>query len=498
MNESWDLPSDELLGSVMERLSPASVLEVCRQRLCATRNDSRQAWREARMIEALYHPGRYVRVAYALVSDSSLPAQRNWPEADIVYFHSPVRKPMSRRGTLVRLEPGRSQGGAKDAEVEVYRFPNDRRLRGLRKFAGCRDAVRVWQNWLDETESSCDLDASTMQRLLVRYVPEQKWIVRLRAETIERGSGVRSKRRIAVRCGSAESCAALLSRHLALTLAGRGAAAAFHVPTVVGADIDKGILAVEWNRGLSLVETLRNGAAGDEGDSSDVAEVMQGMAASVASLHSAPVEGLRCIGSGDIASAAQAAAADLSLASPKLQERLQAIVQELTRRLRTLESPADVTLHNDLHWNQVRIKRGRFMLLDLERLARGDAMIDVANFTTQVRMLAARVEQDIHPDVAGGWADEFLDQWSRVTGAAVDQERFRVYAVWSLINLAQGMMRHLREGWRALADRCIESAERVLASSAPVLDPLTAGALGAGRKNPHTTRPCGAEEVSPR
>ena len=68
---------------------------------------------------------------------------------------------MSRRGSIVRVDV---------CDIEVYRFPNDRRLRGLRKFAGRDRAARAWQRWLDQDETGLELQPDTLRRSLLRYV----------------------------------------------------------------------------------------------------------------------------------------------------------------------------------------------------------------------------------------------------------------------------------------------------------------------------------------
>ncbi len=451
MSIPWDMPADDVLGDLMSRLAPDVLLSQGREHLAQLQGAEDDAWRGARVMEALYHPGRYVRVAYALLHDESVPDRRLWPQADVVYVHAPVREPVSRRGTTLTLG---------DHRVEAYRFPNDRRLRGLRKFTGSTSATRAWQSWLDQAGDPFQIDARTLQRLLLRYVPEQKWVVRLRAEGRVGGSGETLKRRIAVRCTPTAVCEALAARHAVLAQASDGAA--FRVPAVVGADTDQGILAVEWNRGESLIEILGTQPA---------AEVFADMAAMLRAFHATEVTGLETLMPSGMANHARDAVADLAIACPDLADRLTAIDTELTERLATLDAVAPVTLHNDLHWNQVRIKRGVFTILDLERVALGDPLVDVANLTTQLRMLGDRPEIDVEPDLARRWANEFLAQWVYSSSEPIDARRFRCYATCTVLSLARGMMRHLRPNWRALARRCVEVAESDLAA-------VVSGAIG--------------------
>lgn len=443
-----DIPCDAVLGDWAARLDPARVLEVGREQLTHIESDIRASWQACRMIEALYHPGRYLRIAYVLLSAPSTPQRRQWPEGQIVYLHAPVRRPISRRGVELRID---------DATVEAYCFPNDRRLRGMRKFAGKRDAVATWQRWIDEAAGGFAIDADSLQRLLVRYVPEQKWVIRLRAEGTSRDTGRTRKRRIAVRAARGESCARLLDRHRTLAAWARCGDGSLIVPDVVGADIADGLLAVEWIRGETLVETLQQ---------NDPGEVLEQVARTLSLWHTAPLDGLPSLKRDALVQNARDAATDLGAACPPLCARLDALAAEIDARLGAAADSEPVTLHNDFHWNQLRIKPGRFAVLDLERMARGDPLVDVANFATQLRMLGLRDAAGVDAATAEKWSGLFLDRWAAVTGRAVDADRFRVYAVVSLLELARGMMRHLREGWRELAEACVQRGESELAAGA--------------------------------
>ena len=90
----------------------------------------------------------------------------------------------------------------------------------------------------------------------MRYVPEQKWVVRLRAEWTQRSGHETTKQRIAVRSARPQACAALQTRHEALSNSNQSRErkqASFTVPSVIGAKTQDGILAIEWLRGDSLL-----------------------------------------------------------------------------------------------------------------------------------------------------------------------------------------------------------------------------------------------------
>ncbi|UCF22915.1 MAG: aminoglycoside phosphotransferase family protein [Ralstonia sp.] len=440
MSTQLELPVDDVLGDWRARLAPPNVLAACREQLRRADETERRSWQHCEVAGVRYEPARCVRVAYVLLGDPQTPAHRRWPEGQIVYFRAPVREPLSRRGERLSLD---------GHEVESYCFPNDRRLRGIRKFAGKSAIIHKWQAWIDSSGDDFRIDGDTVQRLLVRYVPEQKWIVRLRAEGIDR-SGSCTKRRIAVRAASASGCAALARAHQTFAEFARQAGNLFVVPAVVGCDTKQGLLGVEWIRGDSLVEALRSLPA---------QKTLERVAAILHTLHSAQASSLPVQTMEDVNERVQQAVDDLSKARPDLRPRLASLAREFQALARTIHAADPATLHNDFHWNQLQIKGNRYALLDLERICCGDPLIDVANFVTQLRLLGVRPELDVEPMTAEVWARTFLIAWERRTARPVVADRLRVYSVLSRLEFARGMMRHARSGWPILAEHCVAGAE---------------------------------------
>lgn len=445
-----ELPVDAMLGDLRGVLSPGRVLDACRAELARIEPHVRGAWRDCRVIEALYHPGRYVRVAYVLLADPATPAEREWPQGEIVYLHAPVRQPVSRRGEVLRI------GGV---EFEAYAFPNDRRLREMRRFAGKESSLAAWQEWLRVAGDASELDGESLQRLLMRYVPEQKWVIRLRAEA--RGAGrVSGKLRLAVRVGDADAVGELENRHRRLSASARGAAGPLAIPDVVGSDAQAGLLGVEWLRGDALLDALAQ---------RDSAETLALLARALHDFHRLDHAGCVVGPAGEVSERVRAAAADLSAAYPELTDAMREIV-EAADSLRDSPAPT-VLLHNDFHWNQVTIRRERVAMLDLERVSLGDALIDVGNFVAQLRMLPLRddLDQPVDAALAERWAGQFLEAWRCETGQAIDAERFALAAALSRIELARGLMRHLRPGARRVARECVSAALLDLRSTAGAL-----------------------------
>jgi len=437
-----ELPTEDTHCGVVAALTPEAVLRACREQLTHLDSAERRTWQHCRAIEALYHPGLYVRIAYVLLSDEGTPPDRYWPESQIVYIHWPARQPMSRRGTLAQID---------GCDVEVYCFPNDRRLRGLRKFAPRDAAGTLFREWFAQSASNNQSADDSLRRVLIRYVPEQKLVARLRGA----GSDEDDRCNVAVRCAMPKVARTLAARHRAVAPRVADDAKYLYVPRLIGSDDESGLLAIEWVRGRGLLEKLHSGA---------FERVMRRMAQTIRAFHLLPAEGLELdeLRAAEAGRRTEGAAIQLGTACPDLAPRLTALAAELRRGLTEAGDVRPVTLHNDLHWDQVRIRQRRYALLDLERMCLGDPLIDVANFATQVRMLGLRPEYETKAADAERWAHEFLQNWATTTGEPVVAERFHLHAAASLLTLAAGMMRHLRSGWPTLTRRCVEQAEAEL------------------------------------
>jgi len=436
-----DLPADPAIGDAISALSPQRVLPVLRERLTAAPSDGEADWGCCRPIEALYDPGEHIRVAYVLCEDDSLPARRAWPSGHVVYLRHPVRDSVSRRGFVVPID---------GVDFEVYRFPNDRRLRGLRKFTGRDQAAAVWQQWVTQDEPNLDIAPETLRRELLRYVPEQKCIIHLHAKWYDAVAENHTKRAVAVRVSDVDACKRIYARTIAVRRVRNSIEGLFRVPRPVAIDTDLGLLAIRWVWGDSMLDMCL---------SDDPAVLMARVASGLNAFHKVPIDHLDLQLPAQFLTSAVQCATDLSAASPSHAETLGAVIERLRRDCpKDMSNDGPCTIHNDFHWDQLRGRPDRMTILDLERCARGDAMVDVANFVSQLSMLPHRASLDVTVDQANQWRSAFLTAWEQTTGAPIDHARLGWYSAVSLLTLARGMMRHLRPGWPTVVDECVRQA----------------------------------------
>lgn len=436
-----DFPRDRVLGEVLARLDPATVLAAIQAQFDDIPQYTRDGWRHIVAIDAAYHPERHVRLVFALLSDPQTPHERLWPEGELVYLHAPVRRPMSRRGRILRLG---------DVEVEVYRFPDDRRLRGLRKFASATAAPQQWQRWIDATGGG-EINPATLQRRFIRYVPEEKWIARLRAEVSVAGIAEPVKRRIAIRCSSPAACERLARRQTGVFDA-LAESSAIRVPKVVGAEFTSGLLAIAWDRGESLLEALRLDAS-----------MIPRFTDALREFHSTPVVRLPLLTLNRVAQSIRPYAEDLAMVCEDQATEILDLARDTASRLVHVAADPPVTLHNDLHFRQVLVKGHQFTFLDLERMSAGDAMIDLGNLVAQALILPHRPDDGVVQATAESWRKALLAGWSD-SGGTMHEGKLAALTVASLIKLAHGGLRHLRPGWRSQVQTCLDLAHKELSA----------------------------------
>jgi tRNA A-37 threonylcarbamoyl transferase component Bud32 len=434
-----DIPPDARLGDLAGAFDPPEVLNACRAGLQRIDERERERWRECQLVEAFYHPGRYLRAAFALLSDSDTPSNRFWPEATIIYLHTPARMPMSARGECLTI---------RGLRVEAYAFPNDRRLRSVRKFQGRQQALEAWRGWLESKGDDFRLDDASLRRVMIRYVPEKRWVLRLRCRGTE-ANGSSGKRSIAVRCTTAGQCRAIATRHGEIARASESTGAV-RVPSVVGRDIERGIMAVQWIQGHDLASLLSGESASD---------LIAKAARTTHAFHQLTASIDSTIGLGAIRGSIEDAIVDLAAAVPELSGEWVEL-REKTLGLATQSAPLipDVILHNDLHPRQFRVSAGNLTLLDLDRACRGSAVVDVANFATQIEALGDRPDSELDAENAGRLAREFVTGYEAVSTTGLNETHLQICRVAANLNLARGMMRHLRPGWRNLVTACVRRA----------------------------------------
>ena len=103
-------------------------------------------------------------------------------------------------------------------------------------------------------------------------------------------------------------------------------------------------------------------------------------------------------------------------------------------------------LHGDFYYDQVLIRRNRSArFLDLDNLAVGDPIVDVASFCAQLRLLAARGKLD---EERAGWISQrFVEGYEAASGTRVTGRKLNWHVSAQLLKLSIWPFRLFEENW---------------------------------------------------
>jgi aminoglycoside phosphotransferase (APT) family kinase protein len=112
-------------------------------------------------------------------------------------------------------------------------------------------------------------------------------------------------------------------------------------------------------------------------------------------------------------------------------------------------------IHGDFHLDQLRVCADRLVVFDLDELAIGDPLEDLASFAVKYPLgdapLAARAR------------DELIDAYARCRPGAFDSRRLDWHLAVQWLHKASRAYVFQRRGWRAAAAQLLGEAERCVA-----------------------------------
>lgn len=153
----------------------------------------------------------------------------------------------------------------------------------------------------------------------------------------------------------------------------------------------------------------------------------------------------------DLAAAAVRRGAKVARCMPELGEAAQHVAAALAAR-RPHSTPV-AQIHGDFHLDQLRLCGDRLMLFDLDELAIGDPLEDLASFMVKC--------EDTPLALRAG--DALIDAYARCRPAAFAERRLAWHLAVQWLLKASRAYVWQRPGWRAAAARMVAQAERCAA-----------------------------------
>ena len=108
-------------------------------------------------------------------------------------------------------------------------------------------------------------------------------------------------------------------------------------------------------------------------------------------------------------------------------------------------------IHGDFHVGQLRVNGARMMVFDLDELAIGDPLEDLASFVVKCQLS--------DPELAQSACERLLDTYARVRPAVFDPRRMDWHLAAQWLHKASREFVFQRPGWRAAATRMLDRAK---------------------------------------
>jgi aminoglycoside phosphotransferase (APT) family kinase protein len=319
----------------------------------------------------------------------------------------------------------------KELALVIYSFPNDRKLKALRRLADPAARQRLFQHLLPQWP---ELWASNV--IPLRYKPERRYVARLQAHDRQALLKFYADHDYANAYVSARAFTS--DQHLCIA-------------RPLGRSHRHQVQALQWLYGQPLEEALR--AAQDE------PIILHQVARALAALHSQKPMGLMHYTPQAEAATVQAAAAAVVAICPQGDTR----TNDLARRLTAQFERSNVVMyaiHNDFSADQMLLlDDGRVGLLDLDNAGTGDPMADLGAFAAQLYQDAlcgllplARADEVVN---------KLLHAYRLAAPHAWDVSRFHMHTAARLLRLAPEPFRKREPDWVKSVKATLQLAEEI-------------------------------------
>lgn len=324
-----------------------------------------------------------------------------------------------------------------DSEVVVSMFPNDSRLRSLRRIAGDdRSLLERISRDLPE------LRDATVTRL--RYKPERRFVARLDVD-----GKAAALLKIYGRDGYS------VARFAAESL--RRAQGGPERQTLIFRSDRRQVLVFNWLDGIELGDLLRRREA--------QADILERTGAALAALHALEGKGLRISRARDTSNV---------VTLEELTKWIVAVLPWASRRIRRLsrnvanaldESARGIVriVHGDFYASQVLIEGDTARLIDLDEARMGDPLEDLGNFAAHLDRQA--VHGEIDQSAADLAVTALLTGYSAERGAEIPARQLAANHAVALFRLLPAPFRLRDPAWDETTMRLVDRIEKILGAT---------------------------------
>lgn len=431
-----DIPNDTAMPALHTTAQPRAMLRHCQQALLSEAVEVRDSWSKCVPTEAVYQPGRACRIAYQLFGDDP-------DRPDIVYARWAVEGARD-HASAARVE-------TPDGSFELYRYPRDRRLRGIRDMRRGDWLQAESSRWCRARFGAGIFADGSWRCSPIKYVPESRLVCRLKGEWRSDSAGtgpdgtsrwLRAYVRLSRVADVTAQSRGIERLHRAFTERG----GPLRIPTVIGIRPDQNLLATDFVRGEAFRDALKHGGG------SAIDHAMEALV-TVNQVCSDSMEG------DDRRPEIAASTVLTELAAANPDNRAASSALEPWSRSRPALPRDMLRIHGDLHAGQLILKGEHVWLVDWDRTRPGDPTRDVMNLAAEFDATDILAAAAPDPGV-DHWAVRCVEAWRRAGGRILPASG-RWWAVRAHVLRAWGLMRHLRTGWRTGTRKLLERAAAI-------------------------------------
>ena len=157
----------------------------------------------------------------------------------------------------------------------------------------------------------------------------------------------------------------------------------------------------------------------------------------------------------DLAAAALRRGAKIGRCMPELAQAAQRTAAALAAHASAMAGAPLAQIHGDFHLDQLRLRGDRLMVFDLDELAVGDPLEDLASFVVKCPLTDAQLAPRV--------CEHLIEAYARCRPAAFDLRRLDWHLAVQWMHKASRAYVWQRPGWRAAAAQMLAEAERCVA-----------------------------------
>jgi hypothetical protein len=154
----------------------------------------------------------------------------------------------------------------------------------------------------------------------------------------------------------------------------------------------------------------------------------------------------------DLTAAVVRRGAKIGRCMPQLTRTAQRTAQAIAAHAPDFLHAPLVQIHGDFHVGQLRVNGARMMVFDLDELAIGDPLEDLASFVVKCQLS--------DPVLAQSACERLMEAYARARPAAFDPRRMDWHLAAQWLHKASRAFVFQRPGWRATATRMLDEAKR--------------------------------------